>query len=255
MKHMIKKYWYLLLIVLVIPILLNYTLPLSFSFTGDIVGGENSAEVWLGFFGSYIGSIIGAIVTFIVLYFTIESNKQENNKIRLNSEFEKKQLLCVEYIYSYSIDEIYNILYRWYNHTEILKELSYDLRIIRNLHNKSWYNFQIVFDVNDKFYSQQKKNHDLFTELLNKVEFMLNLRSYFVKYPNKEDNDYAKLINRYPECNTQNKDEFLEKVLEQYYTISPNIIYEQSKEYLTSLQNKILDNGKIKNAESRQGGR
>ncbi len=241
MKNIIKKHWYLIAIVFVIPILLNYTLPLSFSFVGSVIGGDDSTEVWLGFFGSYIGSIIGAVVTFMVLYFTIKSNKEENNKIRLNGELEKKQLICVEYIYSYSIDEINSILYKWYNNTEILKELCIDLKVIRNRHNKSWYNLRIVSNVNDKFYCQQKKNHACFIELLDKMEFILSLRSYFVKYPTNGYNDRVKLTDKYPEYKDFDNNRFLEIIFEPYNnSINPEIIYSQSKEYLTSLQNKIV---------------
>lgn len=249
MIKILKGYWYLIVIVLVIPILLNYILPLSFSFVGNVIGGDNSTEVWLGFFGSYIGSIIGAVVTFLVLYFTIKSNKEENDKIRLNGELEKKQLICVEYIYSYSFDEIYSILYKWYYNTEILKELCMNLTVIRNRHNKSWYNLRIVSSTNDNFYCQQKKNHTQFIELLDKIEFILSLRSYYVKYPAKGYDDQVKLTNKYPEFKDFDKNNFLEKVIEPYNSINPETIYFQSKEYLTLLQNKIVNNGKTKNAE------
>lgn len=243
MIKILKRYWYLIVIVLVIPILLNYILPLSFSIVGNVIGGDSSTEVWLEFFGSYIGTIIGAVVTFLVLYFTIKSNKDENDKIRLNGELEKKQLICIEYIYSYSFDEINGILYKWYNNTEILKELCLDLKVVRNRHNKSWYNLRIVSSANDNFYFQQEKNHALFIELLDKIEFILSLRSYYVKFPAKGYDDLVKLISKYPDFKDFDKDNFLEKVFEPYNSIDPEKIYFQSKEYLTSLQNKIVNNG------------
>ena len=243
MRNIFKRYWYLIVIVLVIPIILNYILPLSISFVGNVIGGENSTEVWLGFFGSYIGSIIGAVVTFLVLYFTIKSNKEENVKIRLNGELEKKEFICVEYIYSYSFDEIYSILYKWYNSTEILKELRLDLKVVRNRHNKSWCNIRIVSSDNDNFYRQQKKNHDQFIELLDKIDFILSLRSYYVKYPAKGYEDQVKLTSKYPEFKNFDKDRFLEIVFEPYNSIVPETIYIQSIEYLTSLHNKIVNNG------------
>lgn len=241
MISIIKKYWYLIVFVLVIPILLNYMLPLSF--TSNIIGGDNSTEIWLGFFGSYIGSIIGAVVTFIVLYFTIKSNERENNKMRRSSELEKKQLISVEYIYSYNIDEIRKILYKWYNNTEILNDLRLDLKVIRNQHNKSWYNLRIVCDVNDNYYCQQEKNHQHFIDLLDKIEFMLSLQSYYVKYPVKEYDDQVKLTNKYPELKDFEKDRFIEIVFEPYLSICTEKIYSQTREYLTLLQNKIEYNG------------
>ena len=152
-------------------------------------------------------------------------------------------IICIEYIYSYSTDEVKNILNEWYNNQEISKGLLLNLKNIKNQHNKSWYNLRIVLSADDNFYFQQKKNHDQFIELVDKIEFILSLQSYFVKYPAEGYNDQVKLTNKYPELKGFDKNTFLEIVFKPYNLINPETIYTQSKEYLTSLQNKIVNDG------------
>lgn len=67
----IKNYWWVIVIALLIPIVVNITLSISTPFTVY----ENS---WLGFWGSYLG----ALFPFIILYLSLRDNHDENEKDR-----------------------------------------------------------------------------------------------------------------------------------------------------------------------------
>lgn len=81
MKILIKKYWWVALIILLLPITLNFILLIP-SFT-TIVGDE---IVWLSFWGGYLGAIISTATAFIILYIQQKENKSENKKNRTDNE-------------------------------------------------------------------------------------------------------------------------------------------------------------------------
>lgn len=67
----IKKYWWAILVMIIIPILVNGLLSISTS----IKVYENG---WLGFWGSYLG----ALFPFVILYLSLRDNRRENEKER-----------------------------------------------------------------------------------------------------------------------------------------------------------------------------
>lgn len=67
----IKKFWWAIPVMIVIPILVNCILSISTSFKVY----ENG---WLGFWGSYLG----ALFPFVILYLTLRDNRRENEKGR-----------------------------------------------------------------------------------------------------------------------------------------------------------------------------
>lgn len=73
----IKKYWWIIAAVLVLPMVVNFVL-LAPAFT-PIVGDNTS---WLGFWGGYLGAIISASVAFIILAIQHKQNSEENEKNR-----------------------------------------------------------------------------------------------------------------------------------------------------------------------------
>ncbi len=74
---LIKKYWWIAVLVLVLPVVINFTLQIP-AFT-PIVG---DSEVWLSFWGDYLGSIISASVAFIILAIQYKQNEKENQSNR-----------------------------------------------------------------------------------------------------------------------------------------------------------------------------
>ena len=82
----VKKYWWLILITFITPLILNIIMiqPVIFS----IAGNDSS---WLGFWGSYIGSILSSSIAIFILYKQQEQNHKENEDNR------KLQLSVIEY--------------------------------------------------------------------------------------------------------------------------------------------------------------
>lgn len=77
----LKAYWWAILIILTVPILLNFIVLIP-AFL-PIVGG--SVE-WLSFHGSYIGSIIASLITLYVLYKQLQHNHEENERTRQENQ-------------------------------------------------------------------------------------------------------------------------------------------------------------------------
>lgn len=73
MKHIFMKYWRVLLLIIVLPVIVNLIIICPSFF--KIGGNPND---WLIFFGGYIGCIVSASASFIILYKTISSNEKEN---------------------------------------------------------------------------------------------------------------------------------------------------------------------------------
>ena len=85
MKISMKKYWWIALVILLMPIALNFIL-LTPSFTA-IVGDEIA---WLSFWGGYLGAIISTTAAFIILYIQRKDNESENEKNRTNNEMQNE---------------------------------------------------------------------------------------------------------------------------------------------------------------------
>lgn len=78
----IKKYWWVPVILLVVPLLLNFLLLIPTSF--KVVGTDTD---WLSFWGGYLGAILSAMVAFYVLSKQLAQNQEQNEINRtLNKE-------------------------------------------------------------------------------------------------------------------------------------------------------------------------
>lgn len=86
MKIPIKKYWWISLVILLLPITINFVLLIP-SFTA-VVGDEIA---WLSFWGGYLGAIISTAAAFIILYIQRKDNESENEKNRVDNEVQNKQ--------------------------------------------------------------------------------------------------------------------------------------------------------------------
>ena len=80
-----KKYWWAVLIILVLPIVINFLLMIpAFS---PIVGEDTD---WLAFWGGYLGAIISAAVAFIILYIQRKDNEQQVKDTQAENETQNK---------------------------------------------------------------------------------------------------------------------------------------------------------------------
>ena len=85
----IKKFWWIVLIViLVLPIGINYILLRTTPFSIPIVGSETD---WLSFWGGYLGAIISAAVAFIILYIQRKDDESQNEKNRVDNEVQNEK--------------------------------------------------------------------------------------------------------------------------------------------------------------------
>lgn len=77
MKNLLKKYWYVILIFILIPIIINCLIlkPALFKFVGEDTD-------WLGFWGTYIATILSSIIAFYVLHKQLDQNQKENENNR-----------------------------------------------------------------------------------------------------------------------------------------------------------------------------
>ena len=77
MKILFKRCWWVVLLIIIIPIFINFVLLIP-ALT-NIVGDNTD---WLSFWGSYLGSIISAGVAFFILAIQYRQNKKENERNR-----------------------------------------------------------------------------------------------------------------------------------------------------------------------------
>lgn len=77
MKELVKRYWWIAVLVLVLPVVINFVLQIP-TFT-PIVG---DSETWLSFWGGYLGAVVSAGVAFIILIIQYQQNKDENRNNR-----------------------------------------------------------------------------------------------------------------------------------------------------------------------------
>ncbi|MDE5550281.1 MAG: hypothetical protein K2I99_02845, partial [Bacteroidaceae bacterium] len=86
MTDILKKYWWVVAFVIVMPIVVNFILLIP-AFLPIV--GKNTH--WLAFFGGYIGCLISTLVALFVLYRQLKQNHDENEKNR------KLQIKVLEY--------------------------------------------------------------------------------------------------------------------------------------------------------------
>lgn len=86
MKNRIKKYWWILFLIILVPCVINYIMIQPR--ICEITGNDTS---WLSFWGGYIGSIISSAIALYILWKQLNQNHKENEDNR------KLQLKNIEY--------------------------------------------------------------------------------------------------------------------------------------------------------------
>ena len=112
MIDILKKYWWVILLIISAPILINYLIlkPAIFKFIGKDTD-------WLNFLGAYIGTILSSFIAFYVLHKQLIQNQNENEnnrKLQINilNYQQKSQWLTelkvklAEYYKSFSFNDI-----------------------------------------------------------------------------------------------------------------------------------------------------
>ena len=86
MKDWIKKYWWTILVILILPGIINLVLliPRFFPIVGDEID-------WLSFWGGYIGAIISAGVAFAILHIQRKDNEKQNEENRTENKKQNEE--------------------------------------------------------------------------------------------------------------------------------------------------------------------
>ena len=204
MKNLWKHYWWVILIILGLPILLNF---LVFMPTSQLSVGTR--HDWMPFWGSYLGATISAIVAFIILYIQRRDNKFENSKNR--------QLQMNVLSYQQEVQWLSELLKAIANHICVYREN--DIKEIINLTYSSSYDsvlqkIKAIYDtlaltdttlglvimenpqtmIGETFKTEQGKMYTRFASIIKDIQLLTCL--YYNKIPisNEESNNLNKLI-------------------------------------------------------------
>ena len=96
MKIFIKKYWWILLCVLLtaaLPVIVNWCfMNLKFP-----TGSNLKNEHWLDFWGSYLGSLLGSVAALIALFFTLYQQEKHHADTKETNRLNQLPIPCVEF--------------------------------------------------------------------------------------------------------------------------------------------------------------
>ena len=177
----LKKYWWAFLVILILPICINYILLRPTPFSIPIVGKDTD---WLSFWGGYIGAVISAGVAFIILHMQRKDNKKQNKENRNENEKQNKanrqlqinvlkyqqnvqwlnelKAKCVDYYNAFDQNDIINLCNLLNkNDSTTLAEAEQLVNFLINRNNK------VVFALEFQF---TKKKDDEEIKLLSKLE-------------------------------------------------------------------------------------
>lgn len=153
MKNILKKYWWILLSVILIPCLINSIMIQPRIYR--IVGNDTS---WLSFWGGYIGSVISSAIALFILWKQLNQNHQENDenrKLQLkNIEYQQKtqwlNLLRSKLADYYSAFCIYDLtfleekIFKKENQSDIRNEI----KVLLDRMNNAYFSVGILFPEN-----------------------------------------------------------------------------------------------------------
>lgn len=163
-----KKIFSIILIILIIPIVINYVLMIPTPF--KIIG--SNAE-WLSFWGTYLGGIIGAFVSFYILYITLIHNKKE-------AEIERKsnQLLQLKKDLAERLSDI-NFMPLYIdtsNDINVSSEID-RLNMLYKIHEQKSYTAKFIYENDENELAKQfyKAYFDFICLFLAQINFLKNI--------------------------------------------------------------------------------
>ncbi len=195
--NIIKKYWWVALLVIIAPILINYLIlqPAFFSFVGKDTD-------WLSFWGAYIGTILSSVIAFYVLHKQLQQNHDENEANRRQQisfiAYQQKSMWLNElktrmydYFMAFSQNDIISLIDYYSRHDkkdDIIKEIK---RMI-DLMSLSIFSKRILFsdvtDKKEKFFWGQLESFDIeFYALLYDIKWL----STYIGESKFRDKSYA----------------------------------------------------------------
>lgn len=201
---LLKHYWWVLLIILGVPILLNFFvfMPTSRLSVGRL-------QDWMAFWGSYLGATISTLAAFVILYIQRKDNKIENSK--------NHQLQLNVLSYQQEVQWLSELRKAIANHICVYREN--DIKEIINLTYSSSYDsvsqkIKAIYDtlaltdtalglvimenpqtmIGETFKTEQGKMYTRFVSIIKDIQLLTCL--YYNKIPisNEESNNLNKLI-------------------------------------------------------------
>ena len=172
----IKKYIFialgLLAVLILLPVILAPILHISHVDSYFNYGGKESD--WIAFWGNYLGAVITGIISYVILWYTIKTNKEENQSIISANQAENTRILKA----NASLEEtkqVQEYIVRFSN--DVAKRLSkFDLS-----------KFGGVFVEFDSSYKDSKKRLESYHSQL--IE---DLNSFKILYNDERHNDFLK---------------------------------------------------------------
>lgn len=268
-----KKRFIWLLLLPLIPIVLNYCLPLA---NWSRIGGKDSLSIWLNFWATFSNTIIFCGVTIFVLYKQIIANQKENEENRTNNEKQNKinrqhtlnslvitkrtnELssfipVCSEYITLFDFDLIHLMKIDWMMHKY---DSTFCQKIIQDrieFSKKVWFNFKLTLSVNEdsnSFLESQEKIFNDLISLLSLLQMLFGLNHF--DYTSKDGK--VKILNSlkeesdlYPFFAQKQKAPY-NAIFDKYPKVNKDIIEDSIQEFLKSFRENTTQiiNGKTTN--------
>lgn len=155
MKALLKKYWWLLIVIVGAPIIVNYALLIP-AF-GPVVGDNVH---WLAFWGSYLAALISTLSAFLILFIQRRDNHLENernrqmqiNILKYQQEMQwlnDKREVLIDYALTFSRDHLKNIANKMGDNQKVI----YDIKslMLSFLKNDSRVIFMRVSEETDEY--------------------------------------------------------------------------------------------------------
>jgi len=240
-----KQSWYIVPLIFVTPLLLNYFLLLHSPI--DIVG---DSEIWLSFWGSYVASLVTLLVLFITLKQQMALFKRGLNERRIQnlSKNFKENFDFVRFMdVHYNIEFIRNHEYEkshLFFFNEIQKCLTKLTIIDLDFYDKDTVEYREVFKQQCTAYTDLI-NHAIRVNKLSSVETLEGKISYFKTC---EENESGKKLFTIEECkkiiNSNSEDEFIStliKTLEGCFQSFVETVYPTTQKELIEISTKVIE--------------
>lgn len=166
MKDLLKKYWWLLIAIVVTPVIVNYALLIP-AF-GPVVGDNVH---WLAFWGSYLTSLVSALIAFLILFIQRRDNHNENkhnrqlqiNVLKYQQEMQwlnEKRDILIDFALSLSKDDLIELSNKIAANQDILSDIK---NLLANLvKNDSRVGFMRVSEKTESFKEFNTKRQSAF---------------------------------------------------------------------------------------------
>ncbi len=250
-----NKIWLLVIFIPLLPILLNYILPLG---NMSNIGGKDSLAVWLNFWATFSNTLIYSILTLYILYRQIQSNKIQLDWQTKHSQYQSLLSATDTFLQFFDGKITNKIFSSWLDGTKTNRECQNEMFDLRSSFISAWLKISLLLPIEDEqFRTTQKANMVRLCELFDLYIELFQVKGtgilWVEKLPDDEYNQCFKYIhNIFPSINILHDVVFEHiKFLDERKDIQYNHICIQFSDYLTTKReelNNIID-GKTTNGK------